>query len=90
MADLCIIGQAIIFWLMLRTRPSCLHTDTTVVYTPQIHYRRDRRVHDRRVCAAHDRRKMPTQTKLLPLTSSNPNPNPNPHTNPNPNPNPKP
>ena len=25
-------------------------TDTTVVYTPQIHYRHDRRVYDGRVC----------------------------------------
>ena len=31
-------------------------TDTTVVYTPQIHYRHDRRVHDGRVCYGHDRR----------------------------------
>jgi len=33
--------------------------DTTVVYTPQIHYRHDRRVHDC-VCAPHDCRKMAT------------------------------
>ena len=34
--------------LMLRTRPSCLHTtDTTVVYTPQIHYRHEFRRIDR-------------------------------------------
>jgi len=38
-------------------------TDTTVVYTPQIHYRQDRRVHDRRVCAPHDRRKMATHNQ---------------------------
>ena len=46
-----------IFLLMLRTRPSCPHTtDTTVVYTPQIHYRHDRHVQDGRVCYGHDRR----------------------------------
>jgi len=55
---------------MLRTRPSCLHTtDTTVVYTPQIHYRHDRRVHDRRVCAAHDRCKMATRTNQITTTN---------------------
>jgi len=35
-------------------------TDTTVVYTPQIHYRHDRRVQNGRVCYGHDRRKMAT------------------------------
>ena len=66
-------------------------TDTTVVYTPQLHYRHDRRVHDGRVCYGHDRRKMATHrlpTNLLPLTS--PNPNHNSITNPNPNANSKP
>jgi len=64
------------------------------VYTPQIHYRHDRRVQDGPVCYGHDRRKMATHTptKLLPLTSPNPNPNTNANPNPNrnPNPNPKP
>ena len=75
--------------LMLRTRPSCLHTtDTTVVYTPQIHYRHDRRVQDGRVCYGHDRRNMATHTKqtTIPLTSPNPNPNTNVNANPNPKP----
>jgi len=55
---------------MLWTRPSCLHsTDTTVMYTPQIHYRLDRRVHDRRVCAPHDRRKMATHTNQTTTTN---------------------
>jgi len=55
---------------MLRTRPSCLHTtDTTVVYTPQSHYRHDRRVHDRRVYAPHDRRKMATHTNQTTTTN---------------------
>jgi len=55
---------------MLRTRPSCLHTtDTTVVYTPQIHYRHDRRVHDGRVCYGHDRRKIATHTNQVTTTN---------------------
>jgi len=39
---------------MLRTRLSCLDsTDTTVVYTPQMDDRHDRRVHDGRVYGPH-------------------------------------
>jgi len=68
---------------MLRTRPSCLQTtDTTVVYTPQIHYRHDRRVSYTTVVYVTDTtsaRWRHTPTKLLPLTSRNPNPNPNPN-----------
>jgi len=53
------------YWLMLQTQPSCLHnTDTTVVYTPQIHYRHDRRVHDGRVSYGHDRRACILRTRL--------------------------
>ena len=36
------------------------YTDTTVVYTPQIHYRHDRRVQDGHARYRHDRRKMAT------------------------------
>jgi len=80
---------------MLQTRPSCLHTtDTTVVYTPQIHYRHDRRVQDGRVLVyvtdTTTARWRHTPTKLLPLTSPNPNPNLNTNANPNRNHNPNP
>ena len=51
-------------------------TDTTVVYTPQIHYRHDRRVHDRRLCAPQDRHKMATHTNQT-TTTNQPNPNHN-------------
>jgi len=44
-------------------------TDTTVVHTPQIHYRHDRRVHDRRVCTPQDRRKMATHTNQTTTTN---------------------
>ena len=44
------------------------YTDTTVVYSSQIHYRHDRRVHDGRVCYGHDRRKMATRTKETTIT----------------------
>ena len=55
---------------MLRTQLSCLHTtDTTVVYTPQIHYRHDRRVQDGRVCYGHDHRKMATHTNQTTTTN---------------------
>ena len=55
---------------MLRTRLSCLHTtDTTIVYTPQIHYRHDRRVYDGRVCYGHDRRKTATHTNQTTTTN---------------------
>jgi len=43
--------------------------DTTVVYTPQIHYRHDRRVHDGRVCYGHDRRNMATHTNQTTTTN---------------------
>ena len=42
-------------------------TDTTVVYTPQIHYRHD--LHDGRVCYGHDRRKMATHTNQTTTTN---------------------
>ena len=49
---------------MLQTRPSYLDsTDTTVVYTPLIDYRHDRRVHDGRVYGPHDRRALLLQTR---------------------------
>jgi len=38
--------------------------DTTVVYTPQINYR-----HDRRVCAPYDHRKMATHTNQTTTTN---------------------
>jgi len=43
--------------------------DRRVAYTPQIHYRHDRRVHDGRVCYGHDRRKMPTHTNQTTTTN---------------------
>jgi len=44
-------------------------TDTTVMYTPQIHYRHDRHVHKHRVCAPHDRRKVATHTNQTTTTN---------------------
>jgi len=61
------------------------------VYTPQIHYRHDRRAQDGRVVTDTTiARWRHTPTKLLPLSSPNPNPNTNPNPNCNPNRNPKP
>ena len=57
-------------------------TDTTVVYTPQVHYRHNGRVHDVvyttvvYVTDTTTARWRHTPTKLLPLTSPNPNPKP--------------
>jgi len=39
------------------------------VYTPQIHYRQERRVQDSCVCYGHDRRKIATHTNQVTTTN---------------------